>query len=194
MTVHDTPDPRAAEAARPAVQPPMAMLAELTYRCPLSCPYCSKAIEMAKRDSELPTGDWVRVFEQAAEIGVLHVHLSGGEPASRRDLETLVEAARGVDLYTNLITSGIGLTERRLDALKETGLEHVQLSLQGVDAEMTDRIGGYRGGFDRKMKVAEWVRARDLPLTLNAVMHRQNLDRLEETIELAVEIDRKSVV
>jgi pyrroloquinoline quinone biosynthesis protein E len=193
MTVHDTPDPRAAEAARPAVQPPMAMLAELTYRCPLSCPYCSNPIEMAQRDSELPTGDWVRVFEQAAEIGVLHVHLSGGEPASRRDLETLVEAARGVDLYTNLITSGIGLTERRLDALKETGLEHVQLSLQGVDAEMADRIGGYRGGFDRKMKVAEWVRARDLPLTLNAVMHRQNLDRLEETIELAVEMGARRI-
>jgi len=171
----------------------MAMLAELTYRCPLSCPYCSNPIEMAQREAELPTPAWTALMAEAARLGVLHVHLSGGEPASRRDLVEIVAAAHAADLYTNLITSGIGLTEKRLDALGAAGLEHVQLSLQGVDAAMADTIGGYRGGFDRKMQVAQWVRARDFPLTLNAVMHRRNLDRLEETIDLAVAMGARRI-
>ncbi|MGF1501549.1 MAG: pyrroloquinoline quinone biosynthesis protein PqqE [Paracoccaceae bacterium] len=179
--------------ARPNLRPPMAMLAELTYRCPLACPYCSNPIEMAGRDRELDTATWAHVFAEAAELGVLHVHLSGGEPAARRDLDALARAAQAAGLYTNLITSGIGLTEARLDALAEAGLDHVQLSLQGVDAEMADRIGGYAGGFTRKMQVAGWVRARGLPLTLNAVMHRQNLDRLEDTIALAVEMGARRI-
>ena len=179
---------RPAATAALRVNPPMAMLAELTHRCPLSCPYCSNPLELTRREAELDTRSWVQILEQAAEIGVFHVHLSGGEPASRRDLEELVAAAHRLDLYTNLITSGIGLTEKRLDALEAAGLEHVQLSLQGVDAATADRIGGYRGSFDRKMKVAEWIGARGIPLTLNAVMHRQNLGRLEDTIALAVEI------
>ena len=189
MTAHDTPETRATVA----VQPPMAMLAELTYRCPLSCPYCSNPIEMTRREQELDTATWVRVLREAAALGVLQVHLSGGEPASRRDLVEIVAAAREADIYTNLITSGIGLTEKRLDALQAAGLEHVQLSLQGVDAAMADTIGGYRGGFDRKMQVAEWVRARDFPLTLNAVMHKRNLDRLEETIQLAVDMGARRI-
>jgi len=168
-----------------AVQPPMAMLAELTHRCPLSCPYCSNPLEMATRDRELPTESWVDVFQQAAKLGVLQLHLSGGEPASRRDLEELVTAARDAGLYTNLITSGIGLTEKRLRDLDERGLDHVQLSLQGVDAETADEIGGYKGGFARKMKFAGWVGEIGFPLTLNAVMHRRNLDRLPETIDVA---------
>lgn len=173
--------------------PPMAILAELTHRCPLSCPYCSNPLEMIRREGEMSTGEWIDVFRQAAKLGVLHVHLSGGEPASRRDLEELVAAAREAGLYTNLITSGIGLTENRLRALDEAGLDHVQLSLQGVDAAMADRIGGYKGGFERKMQVAEWVRAIGFPLTLNAVMHKQNLDRLEETIELAVTMGARRI-
>jgi len=176
-----------------AVQPPMAMLAELTYRCPLACPYCSNPVEMTRREQELDTAAWVAVLKEAAALGVLQVHLSGGEPASRRDLVEIVAAGRAADISTKLSTSGIGLTEARLDALRDAGLEHVQLSLQGVDAEMADTIGGYKGGFDRKMKVAEWVRARDLPLTLNAVMHKRNLDRLEETIELAVAMGARRI-
>lgn len=187
------PDPKATSAARPAPRPPMAMLAELTHRCPLSCPYCSNPLELTKKDAELSTEDWATIFAQAAEIGVYHVHLSGGEPASRRDLEALVRAAREVDLYTNLITSGIGLNDRRLDALEEAGIDHIQLSLQGVEAGTADRIGGYRGGFDRKMKVAGWIGQRGIPLTLNAVMHRQNMDRLEETIQLAVDLGARRV-
>lgn len=140
-------------------RPPIAMLAELTHRCPLSCPYCSNPLELARQEQELDTGTRARVFREAADLGVLQLHLSGGEPASRSDLEPLVTAARDAGLYTNLITSGIGLTERRLATLDAAGLDHVQLSLQGTDAAMADTIGGYRGGFDRKMKVAERIGA-----------------------------------
>jgi pyrroloquinoline quinone biosynthesis protein E len=170
------------------INPPLALLAELTHRCPLACPYCSNPVELTRKESELGTAAWATAFREAAELGVLHLHLSGGEPASRPDLEALVAAGRDAGLYVNLITSGVGLTERRLAALDAAGLDHVQLSLQGVRAELADRIGGYKGGFERKMQVAEWVRARRLPLTLNAVMHKQNLDGLEATIALAVEL------
>lgn len=176
----------AMRAALAAVPIPMAMLAELTHRCPLKCPYCSNPLELAKRSEELSTEEWNDVFVQAARMGVLHVHLSGGEPASRRDLGELVTGAREAGLYTNLITSGVGLTEARLADLVGRGLDHVQLSVQGVDAETADRLGGYRRGFEQKMKVAAWVAEAGLPLTVNAVMHRQNLDRLAETIDLAV--------
>ena len=173
-------------ATAPNTPAPIAMLAELTYRCPLSCPYCSNPVEMAKKESELSTAQWTDVFEQAAALGVLQLHLSGGEPASRRDLEELVAAARAAGLYTNLITSAIGLTQRRLAALNDAGLDHVQLSLQGTDAEMADRIGGYKGGFKRKMQAAAWIVEAGFPLTLNAVVHRQNLHQLPEAIEMAV--------
>ena len=169
-----------------SVPAPIAMLAELTYRCPLSCPYCSNPVEMAKKESELDTDVWLDVFDQAAKLGVLQLHLSGGEPASRRDLVALVAGARKAGLYTNLITSAIGLTQRRLAELEEAGLDHVQLSLQGTDAEMADRIGGYKGGFARKMQAAEWIVEAGFPLTLNAVVHRQNLHQLPEAIEMAV--------
>ncbi len=165
---------------------PIAMLAELTYRCPLSCPYCSNPIEMAKKETELDTQIWADVFAQAAKLGVLQLHLSGGEPASRRDLVALVAAARKAGLYTNLITSAIGLTQRRLADLEQAGLDHIQLSLQGTDAEMADRIGGYKGGFERKMQAAKWIVEAGFPLTLNAVVHRQNLHQLPEAIEMAV--------
>jgi PqqA peptide cyclase len=173
-------------APLPRPSPPMAMLAELTHRCPLSCPYCSNPVELSRKHAELSTDAWIAAFREAAALGVLHVHLSGGEPASRPDLVPLVTAARDAGLYTNLITSGIGLTERRVAELDAAGLDHVQLSIQGTDAAMADRVGGYRGGFARKMQVAGWVHTTGLPLTVNAVMHKQNLDRLEETIEIAV--------
>ncbi len=180
-------------AARPDVPAPMAMLAELTHRCPLSCPYCSNPLELVRKSGELTTAEWADVFIQAAGLGVLQIHLSGGEPASRPDLEDLVSAARTADLYTNLITSGVGLTENRLAALDAAGLDHVQLSLQGVTAGTADRIGGYEGGFDRKMRVARWVTDLGLPLTLNAVMHKQNLDQLPETIQLAADLGARRI-
>ncbi|WP_170429910.1 pyrroloquinoline quinone biosynthesis protein PqqE [Ruegeria arenilitoris] len=171
-----------------SVPSPIAMLAELTHRCPLACPYCSNPSELLGRDSELDTETWIDVFQQAAELGVLQLHLSGGEPASRTDIVELMQGAHDAGLYTNLITSGIGLTPRRLDALEAAGMDHIQLSLQGTNASLADWVGGYRGGFDRKMKVAAEIRDRGIPLTLNAVMHRHNLDDLERTIELAVEM------
>ncbi|MEL7154471.1 MAG: radical SAM protein, partial [Pseudomonadota bacterium] len=174
--------------AMSAVPIPMAMLAELTHRCPLKCPYCSNPLELAKAKEELSTEDWIDVFQQAAKMGVLHVHLSGGEPASRRDLEELTTGARDAGLYTNLITSGVGLTEKRFADLVERGLDHVQLSVQGTDAETANRLGGYKRGFEHKMQVAEWVKASGVPLTVNAVMHRQNLDKLAETVG---EIERR---
>ncbi len=170
------------------VPPPIAMLAELTHRCPLACPYCSNPTDLLGRDAELDTAIWADVFRQAADLGVLQLHLSGGEPASRPDIVDLTAAACDAGLYTNLITSGIGLTPKRLDALETAGLDHIQLSLQGNNAALADRIGGYNGGFDRKMSVAGEIKARGIPLTLNAVMHRQNLDDLEQTIAMAVEL------
>lgn len=170
------------------VPPPIALLAELTHRCPLACPYCSNPTDLLGREAEMTAAEWADVFRQAAELGVLQLHLSGGEPASRPDLAEITAAARDCGLYTNLITSGIGLAPRRLDALEAAGLDHIQLSLQGTTAALADRIGGYKGGFARKMQVAAEIRARGIPLTLNAVMHRHNLDDLERTIEMAVEM------
>ncbi|MEO9572952.1 MAG: pyrroloquinoline quinone biosynthesis protein PqqE [Roseobacter sp.] len=173
--------------------PPIAMLAELTHVCPLACPYCSNPLELTKRSAELDTETWGRVFRESADLGVLQIHLSGGEPASRRDLVELVVAAREAGLYTNLITSGIGLTEDKLSQLDAAGLDHIQLSLQGITAELADRIGGYKGGFDRKMHVAERIAAVGFPLTLNAVMHRHNLDDLPATIALAERLGARRV-
>ncbi|MEP6265758.1 MAG: pyrroloquinoline quinone biosynthesis protein PqqE [Paracoccaceae bacterium] len=176
-----------------AVPAPIAMLAELTHRCPLSCPYCSNPIEMNGQDAELDTETWARVFREAAQLGVLQLHLSGGEPASRRDLVQLVKAARDAGLYTNLITSGIGLTQKRLAELDTAGLDHVQLSLQGTNPEMADEIGGYNGGFKRKMQVAEWIGEIGFPLTLNAVLHRRNLHQLPRALEMAQEMGARRI-
>lgn len=173
--------------------PPIAMLAELTHRCPLSCPYCSNPLELLRQEQELDTATWARVFQEAANAGVLQLHLSGGEPASRRDLVDLVRAARDAGLYTNLITSGIGLTLKRLAELDAAGLDHVQLSLQGTDAAMADQIGGYKGGFKRKMQVAEWIGQIGFPLTLNAVLHRRNLHQLPQAIEMAIDMGARRI-
>lgn len=175
------------------VPAPLAMLAELTHRCPLSCPYCSNPVELTRKEVELSTEAWLDAFRQAGELGVLQLHLSGGEPVTRRDLPELVAGARAAGLYVNLITSGIGLTEARLDALQEAGTDHVQLSLQGTDAEMADRIGGYKGSFARKMQVAGWIRDRGIPLTLNTVLHRQNLHQLPRAIEMAQEMNARRI-
>ncbi|WP_350334236.1 pyrroloquinoline quinone biosynthesis protein PqqE [Coralliovum pocilloporae] len=173
---------------KPKAPPPIAMLAELTHRCPLACPYCSNPTDLLGREQELDTEIWADVFHQASRLGVLQLHLSGGEPASRPDLVALTRAARDADLYTNLITSGIGLTPARLDQLEEAGLDHIQLSLQGTSADLADKVGGYKGGFDRKMTLAADIRERGIPLTLNAVMHRHNLDDLEATIQMAIDM------
>jgi PqqA peptide cyclase len=172
----------------PDLEPPLALLAELTHRCPLQCPYCSNPLALERAGAELDTATWCRVFDEAAALGVLQVHLSGGEPAARKDLETLVAHAAGRGLYTNLITSAVLLDSARIAALTAAGLNHVQISLQDHEPAGADRIGGYTGGHARKLEVARLVRTAGLPLTLNAVMHRQNLDHLPEMIELAVSL------
>ena len=171
-----------------APPPPLGLLAELTHRCPLRCPYCSNPVELSRASAELDAATWGRVFREAAALGVLQLHLSGGEPAARRDLPEIVAHAASAGLYSNLITSGVTLDAERLRALAAAGLDHVQLSVQDAEAGSADRIGGLRGGHARKLDFARAVEAAGLPLTLNAVVHRQNLDRLGGLIDLALEL------
>ena len=167
---------------------PLGLLAELTHRCPLGCPYCSNPLELEGRADELSTAAWSRVFREAATLGVLQVHLSGGEPASRRDLEEIVSAAREAGLYTNLITSAIGLDAERLAGLRTAGLDHVQLSLQNADAAGADRIAGYSGAHERKLAFARSATKLGLALTVNAVIHRANINNVGALVELAVSL------
>ncbi|MEV6876981.1 pyrroloquinoline quinone biosynthesis protein PqqE [Amycolatopsis sp. NPDC051128] len=166
------------------VNPPLGLLAELTHRCPLHCPYCSNPVELATRDAELSTADWLSVLSQARELGVLQVHMSGGEPLARPDLPELVAHASGLGCYVNLVTSGLGLTSPRLDDLVARGLAHVQLSAQGATRERADLLAGAKA-HDRKLAAAALVKASGLPLSLNVVLHRRNHDQLAGIIELA---------
>lgn len=172
---------------------PIAMLAEITHRCPLACPYCSNPVELTRAADEIDAAEWARVFAQAAALGVLQVHISGGEPASRRDLADIVAGARDAGLYVNLITSGLGLTPARLRELESAGVEHFQLSLQGVGPTMADRISGMNGSWARKLQVARWIGDVGFPLTLNAVVHRQNIDDVPRMIELALAMGARRI-
>ncbi|MSO70885.1 MAG: pyrroloquinoline quinone biosynthesis protein PqqE [Alphaproteobacteria bacterium] len=183
------PAPTSSAACSVPLAAPIAVLAELTHRCPLQCPYCSNPLMLEKANVELKTEDWQRVFTEAAALGVLQVHFSGGEPTLRTDLAALVKHANGLGLYTNLITSGVLLDAKKLAALVDAGLDHVQLSFQDSEAENANRIGHYKGGHEKKVAVAALIRAAGLPLTMNAVVHRQNLDHLAEIIALADKID-----
>ena len=165
---------------------PLGMLAELTHRCPLQCPYCSNPLDLVRAGEELETSVWADVLRQAARLGVLQVHFSGGEPAARKDLEQLVAIAAQADLYTNLITSGLLIDEQRLARLAEAGIDHVQLSIQDAESRSADRIAGYQGAFAKKRALAESVRALDLPLTVNVVIHRHNIANVEQLIDMAV--------
>ena len=167
---------------------PLGLLAELTHRCPLGCPYCSNPLTLDDRTDELDAATWARVFGEAAAMGVLQVHLSGGEPASRRDLLEIAAAAHDAGLYTNLITSAVGLDATRLGRLKQAGLDHVQLSMQDVDADSADRIAGYRGAHARKLAFAKSVTDLGLALTINAVIHRANIGRVAAMVETAASL------
>jgi PqqA peptide cyclase len=184
---HADPNRNGAAAPKP-LHNPLGLLAELTHRCPLGCPYCSNPLEMDKRQDELDTATWARVFREAAGLGVLQVHLSGGEPASRRDLVDITAAARDAGLYTNLITSGVGVTAKLLAALADAGLDHVQISIQDSEAKSADRIAGYEGAYVRKRALAAEVIALGLPLTANIVIHRANIDRIDELVAMALDM------
>jgi len=162
---------------------PYTLVAELTHRCPLACPYCSNPRELVRGNDEMPTADWVRVVDEAAALGVMQMHLTGGEPLARSDLEAIAQRARWKDLYVNLVTSGVPLDRERLRRLAPN-LDHVQLSVQDADPASSDRIAGH-SSFDAKMRVAAWVKELGLPLTINVVLHRENLDRVDAIVALA---------
>jgi PqqA peptide cyclase len=160
---------------------PLALIAEITHRCPLHCVYCSNPLELTAREEELATADWLRVFREAAALGVLHLHLTGGEPLARPDLAEMIASAREARLYTNLITSGIGLSRDRLQQLVDSGLDHIQLSFQDSEEGSANWIAGARV-HAHKLELAEWIREHRIAFTINLVVHRQNIDHLEKMI------------
>ncbi|GLY70263.1 pyrroloquinoline quinone biosynthesis protein PqqE [Amycolatopsis taiwanensis] len=163
---------------------PFGFVAELTYRCPLACAYCSNPVNLSDYTDELNTAQWRRVLAEAHELGVLQCHLSGGEPLLRRDLADLVASANDLGLYTNLVTSAIGLSRPRAEQLRAAGLDHVQISIQAHEAALSDQIAG-TPSFQRKIEAARIVKELGWPLTLNVVLHRRNIDRIAEVVRCA---------
>ena len=172
----------AASPMRPG--PPLWLLLELTYRCPLHCAFCYNPTNFATSGPELGTEDWLRVLKEARALGSVQLGLSGGEPLSRDDLEPIVAEARRLGFYTNLITSGVGLNERRIRALKSAGLDHIQLSFQDSTRQMNDFLSSTRT-FDLKSRVAALIKQYDYPMVLNVVLHRLNIDHVEEILRMA---------
>jgi pyrroloquinoline quinone biosynthesis protein E len=182
-----------ASSIAPFAGGPAGLLAELTHRCPLQCPYCSNPLELERSNVELTAAEWGETFRQAASIGALQLHLSGGEPTARRDLEDILAHAVDAGLYTNLVTSAVLLTRERLQRLAEIGLDHVQVSIQDVVPDSADRISGFQGGVAKKRDVARWTREFGMGLTINAPMHRQNIAHLPQIIDFAVEVDAQRI-
>jgi pyrroloquinoline quinone biosynthesis protein E len=168
---------------------PLLLIAELTYRCPLHCPYCSNPVDIGaeRHRNELSSEDWIRVFKQAADLGVLQLALTGGEPMARRDIVELVSASTENGLYSTLVTSALPFPRARVEALRAAGLDHVQISFQDSEPAASDTIAGTTS-FDRKIAAARLTRELGFPLTVNVVLHRQNLDRIAAIITLAEEL------
>jgi PqqA peptide cyclase len=167
-----------------SVGPPLWLLLELTYRCPLHCVFCYNPTEFAAVGAELPTAEWLRVLREARALGAVQLGLSGGEPLARDDLEPIVAEAHALGYYINLITSGVGMTEERIGALKRAGLDHIQLSFQDSTRELNDFLSSTRT-FELKAKVAELIRRYDYPMVLNVVLHRLNIEHVGEILALA---------
>lgn len=166
---------------------PLWLLAELTYRCPLQCPYCSNPLEIAKYKDELDTDQWIDVLRQARKMGAAQLGFSGGEPLVRQDLEVLIAEARRLGYYSNLITSGVGMDEARVAAFKEAGLDHIQISFQASDEELNNYLGG-TDSFRHKYDMARVVKQHDYPMVLNIVIHRQNIDQIEDIIKMTIDL------
>jgi len=171
----------------------MGLIAELTHRCPLQCPYCSNPLALEPVAAELDTAIWQRVFTEAAALGVLQLHFTGGEPMARRDLPALVRHAAQAGLYTNLITSGVTLDDRAMAELRDAGIDHIQLSFQDIEPAENDRIGHHPGAFAKKQAAARRIRASGLPLTLNFVVHRHNAGRVAEMLAYAESLGAERV-
>lgn len=178
---------------KPAVNPPLWLLAELTYRCPLQCPYCSNPLDFAQQEKELTTAQWIEVFRQARAMGSVQLGFSGGEPLTRKDLPELIRAARDLGFYTNLITSGIGLTEKKLDAFAEAGLDHIQISFQASDETLNAALAGSKKAFQQKLEMARAVKKHGYPMVLNFVLHRHNIDQIDKIIDLCIELEADDV-
>ncbi len=176
-----------------APAPPLALLAELTHHCPLRCPYCYNTLALEPASSELDTDAWKRLLDEAVELGVLQVHFSGGEPTLRPDLVELVRHASSLGLYANLITAGVLLDISLVEALVGAGLEHCQISVQDSRADEADRVAGRAGTHEKKLEAIRLVREAGLSLTLNAVVQRANIDRLDEILDLAVRSDAQRI-
>src|SRR4029077_5590109 len=164
-----------------AISNPLALIAELTHRCPLHCVYCSNPLELKSRASELTAETWSQVFQQAARMGALQADLTGGEPLARTDIVELVRAARTAGIYVNLITSGLPLDEARLAKLIDAGLDHLQLSFQGARQEIAAEISGTKSHV-QKLRVLDWLKKVRVAVTLNFVIHRSNIDQIEEML------------
>jgi pyrroloquinoline quinone biosynthesis protein E len=167
--------------------PPLWLLCELTYRCPLHCAFCYNPTDFARSSAELGTEDWLRVLREARALGAVQLGLSGGEPLARDDLEPIVEEAHRLGFYINLITSGVGLNEARISALKQAGLDHIQLSFQDSTKQMNDFLSSTRT-FELKSKVAALIKKHEYPMVLNVVLHRLNIDHVEEILEMALKL------
>ena len=172
---------------------PLWLLAELTYRCPLQCPYCSNPIDYAQQKQELTTQEWFDVFDQARQLGAVQLGFSGGEPLVRQDLEELVSYAHKKGFYTNLITSGMGLTESRIARLKAAGLEHIQISFQASDPTVNNALAGSKHAFEQKYEMSRLVKQYGYPMVLNFVIHRHNIDQIEQIIQLCLELEADTV-
>jgi PqqA peptide cyclase len=171
---------------------PLALIAEVTHRCPLHCVYCSNPMQLAAASSELSTEEWISVFRQGGKLGMLHAHFTGGEPLARTDLMELIAAARAAGLYTNLITSGIGLNEQRLQMLVEAGLDHIQISFQDSREDAANWIAGAKA-HAHKIELSHAIRQHNIAFTVNLVVHRQNLDHLEEMIAFIEQLQPERV-
>jgi pyrroloquinoline quinone biosynthesis protein E len=182
----DRPAPEETPASSPDEFSPYTLVAEVTHRCALACPYCSNPTDLVRGPDELGTDEWRRVLDEAALLGVMQMHLTGGEPLARMDLEAIAAHARSLDLYVNLVTSAVPLERARLERIAPS-IDHVQLSVQDADAASSDRIAG-TASFDAKMRAARWVKELGLPLTINVVLHRANIDRIEAVVAMAEEL------
>jgi pyrroloquinoline quinone biosynthesis protein E len=187
----DLAEAKAAQEAT-TIGPPLWLLAEVTYRCPLHCVYCYNPVDFAKHEDELTTEEWFKVLREARALGSVQCGFSGGEPMLRDDLELLVAEAHRLGYYTNLLTSGVGLNEKRIDALKEAGLDHIQLSFQDSTREMNDFLSSTRT-FDLKRRAADLIKSRGYPMVMNCTIHRHNIDHIEAILQLADDIDAEYV-
>jgi PqqA peptide cyclase len=179
-------------STQPTITPPFWLLAELTYRCPLHCVFCYNPLNYAAIENELTTAEWVKVMREARQLGAAQLGFSGGEPLMRDDLEELVDEAHRLGFYTNLITSGVGLNEKRIQALKTAGLDHIQLSFQDSTQEMNDFLSSTKT-FELKKRVAALIKQYDYPMVMNVVLHRHNLPHIDKIIEMALSLEAEYV-